>query len=49
MVCDEVLLGVGPEQFRLIGETAMKNIFARSNPRPLRGPDDVIEILNLAA
>ena len=38
-------VGVTPEQFPLIGETAVKNIFARTNPRPLRNPSDVIEIL----
>ena len=43
-------VGVTPARFREIGEITMKEeIFAHTNPRPLRGPEDVIEILNLAA
>jgi maleylacetate reductase len=42
-------VGVGEDRFRLIGENAMLSIFTRSNPQPIRRPDDVVEILKLAA
>jgi len=42
-------VGVTEQQFRLIGENAMLSIFARSNPQPIRNPDDVVTILKLAA
>jgi maleylacetate reductase len=42
-------VGVREDRFRLIGENAMLSIFTRSNPQPIRQPDDVIEILKLAA
>ena len=42
-------VGVGEEKFGLIGKNAMLSIFTRSNPRPIREPDDVVEILKLAA
>lgn len=42
-------VGVTEQQFRLIGENAMLSIFTRSNPQPIRSPDDVITILKLAA
>jgi maleylacetate reductase len=42
-------VGITSKQFPLIGETVVTNIFARTNPRPLRAPADVIEILKLAA
>lgn len=42
-------VGVREDRFRLIGENAMLSIFTRSNPQPIRKPDDVIEILKLAA
>jgi maleylacetate reductase len=42
-------VGVGEDRFALIGENAMLSIFTRSNPRPIRQPADVIEILKLAA
>ena len=35
--------------FRLIGENAMLSIFTRSNPHPIREPQDVVQILRLAA
>lgn len=40
---------VGPDQFCTIGELTMTEVFSRTNPRPLRGPEDVIEILEMAA
>ena len=42
-------VGVGEDRFELIGKNAMLSIFTRSNPQPIRAPDDVIEILKLAA
>jgi len=43
-------VGVGPDQFQLIGETTMKEeFFIYTNPRPVRSPADVIDILKLAA
>ncbi len=42
-------VGVGPDQFEKIGQGSMKEFFVFSNPRPLRTPADVIEILKLAA
>jgi maleylacetate reductase len=42
-------VGVGEEKFGLIGKNAMLSIFTRSNPRPIREPGDVVEILKLAA
>jgi maleylacetate reductase len=44
-----VVVGVGEDKFRLIGENAMLSIFTRSNPQPIREPADVVEILKLAA
>lgn len=42
-------VGVTEPQFRLIGENAMLSIFTKSNPQPIRSPDDVVTILKLAA
>lgn len=42
-------VGVTEQQFRLIGENAMLSIFTKSNPQPIRNPDDVVTILKLAA
>ena len=42
-------VGVAPDRFALIGENAMLSVFTRSNPRKINGPDDIIEILRLAA
>jgi maleylacetate reductase len=42
-------VGVGEDQFELIGNNAMLSIFTRANPQPIREPGDVIEILKLAA
>jgi maleylacetate reductase len=42
-------VGLGEDKFRLIGENAMLSIFTRSNPRPIREPQDVEQILRLAA
>jgi hypothetical protein len=42
-------VGVFEDRFRLIGENAMLSIFTRSNPQPIREPQDVVQILRLAA
>jgi maleylacetate reductase len=42
-------VNVGEAQFKLIGETAMGHIFTRTNPRPIKSPDDVLTILKDAA
>jgi maleylacetate reductase len=42
-------VGVGRDQFQKVGELTMTEIFARTNPRPIKGPADVVEILELAA
>jgi maleylacetate reductase len=43
-------VGVGSDQFELIGTTTMKEeFFIYTNPRPVRTPAEVIEILKLAA
>jgi maleylacetate reductase len=42
-------VNVGADKFPLIADIAMKHIFITTNPRPIRSPDDVMEILTLAA
>jgi maleylacetate reductase len=42
-------VGVTTEKFDLIGRNAMLSIFTRANPRTIRGPEDIVEILRLAA
>jgi maleylacetate reductase len=42
-------VGVGQDQFELIGENAMLSIFTRANPRPITSPMDIISILKMAA
>jgi maleylacetate reductase len=42
-------VGVTEEQFPLIAKNTMKEFFIYSNPRLVRKPEDVIEILKLAA
>jgi maleylacetate reductase len=41
-------VGVGPDCFRAIAEHTMHDRGIRTNPRPIRGPEDIEEILNLA-
>jgi maleylacetate reductase len=45
---DLASVGIRPDQFRTIAELTMHDPSIRSNPRPVRGPEDIIEILNLA-
>jgi maleylacetate reductase len=42
-------VGVGEDKFNLIGENAMLSVFTRSNPRPITGPQDIVQILKFAA
>ena len=42
-------VGVGRDRFREIAEKSMHDRAVLNNPRPIRGPDDVMEILELAA
>ena len=42
-------VGVGPERFQQIAEFTMLDIWGRTNPRPVRSPDDILEILTSAA
>jgi len=42
-------VGVTEDKFGLIAKNAMLSIFTRSNPQPIRDPDDVVTILKLAA
>jgi len=42
-------VGVTDDKFNLIGENAMLSVFTKSNPRPIKGPHDIVEILKLAA
>ena len=45
---DLASVGIGPDLFRAIAEHTMHDRGVRSNPRPIRGADDVVEILDLA-
>jgi maleylacetate reductase len=42
-------VGVGRDRFREIGEKSMHDRAVLNNPRPIKGPEQVIEILELAA
>ena len=42
-------VGVGRDRFREIGEKSMHDRAVLNNPRPITGPDQVVEILELAA
>lgn len=42
-------VGVTGEKFELIGRNAMLSVFTRANPRAIKGPEDIVEILQLAA
>ena len=41
-------VGVRRDQFDAVASASMENVFVRSNPRPVRSPQDIIEILNMA-
>ena len=42
-------VGIKPENYRDIGERTMHDRGIATNPRAINGPDDIIEILKLAA
>jgi maleylacetate reductase len=42
-------VGVGKDRFREIAEKSMHDRAVLNNPRPIQGPDQVMEILDLAA
>ncbi len=42
-------VGVGKDRFREIAEKSMHDRAVLNNPRPIKGPDQVVEILELAA
>jgi maleylacetate reductase len=42
-------VGVHPDQFELIAHNAMHDRGIHANPRPIRGPEDVMDILEMAA
>lgn len=42
-------VGIGRDKFRAIAEHTMHDGGVRANPRPIRGPEDIVEILELAA
>jgi len=45
---DLAAVGIHPDQFQAIAEHTMHDRGVRSNPRPIRGPEDIVEILELA-
>lgn len=54
-LCEKLILptspesiGVGAERFRAIAEHAFRDGSIRGNPRPIKSPEDIEEILNLA-
>ncbi|MEK9660783.1 MAG: iron-containing alcohol dehydrogenase [Alphaproteobacteria bacterium] len=42
-------VGIGPDRFDLIAEASMADRGIRDNPRPIGGPAEILEILELAA
>ncbi|ODT02262.1 MAG: hypothetical protein ABS52_14730 [Gemmatimonadetes bacterium SCN 70-22] len=42
-------VGVGRDRFREVAEKSMHDRAVLNNPRPIAGPDQVMEILELAA
>lgn len=41
-------VGVGRDQFQLIAEYTLEDMWGRTNPKSIRDADDVLEVLNLA-
>jgi alcohol dehydrogenase class IV len=41
-------VGISPSDFTAIAEHTMTDAGVRSNPRPIAGPADIVEILELA-
>jgi maleylacetate reductase len=48
LTTDLASVGIRPDQFQAIAEHTMHDRGVRSNPRPITGPDDIVEILELA-
>lgn len=46
---DLASVGVRPQDFQAIAEHTMHDAGVRHNPRPINGPQDIVEILELAA
>jgi maleylacetate reductase len=42
-------VGIEPAHYRAIAEGTMHDRGIRTNPRPIHGPDEIVEILSLAA
>jgi maleylacetate reductase len=42
-------VGVGADQFEVIAENSMHDRWLHTNPRKIRGQEDVIEILQMVA
>ena len=42
-------VGIGPESFQAIAEHTMHDAGVKVNPRPISGPADIVEILEIAA
>jgi maleylacetate reductase len=42
-------IGIGPDKFQTIAEHTMHDNGVRVNPRPITGPADIVEILEIAA
>jgi maleylacetate reductase len=42
-------IGIGPDKFQAIAEHTMHDNGVRVNPRPITGPADIVEILEIAA
>jgi len=45
---DLAAVGIGPDQFLAIAEHTMHDSGVRSNPRPIEGPYDIVQILEIA-
>ena len=45
---DLASVGIGPDQFQAIAEHTRHDAGVRANPRPIKGPADIVEILELA-
>ena len=41
-------VGVAPDQFEVVARNAMHDRYIHVNPRPISGPEDIMEILELA-
>nr|MEA2797101.1 maleylacetate reductase [Phenylobacterium sp.] len=45
---DLASVGIRPDQFQAIAKHTMHDAGVRSNPRPISGPEDIVEILEIA-